>query len=90
MGYEYEEIRARLTRMLRRAPCWYVAFVDSMAGPAVPGGQVLELQERLLLGSAGLPPDKVEAQVATVRKLVELVRAQDYTGARARAPSAGG
>jgi uncharacterized protein len=62
-----------------------VAFVVSMAGPAVPGDQVLELQERLLLGAAGLPPDQVEAQVAAVRELVGLVRAEDYTGARAPA-----
>ncbi|MGH3962653.1 MAG: alpha/beta hydrolase family protein [Pseudonocardiaceae bacterium] len=62
--------------------CANVSFVVMMAGSAVPGDQVLELQERLLLGAAGLPPEQVEAQVATVRKLVELVAAQDYTGAR--------
>jgi pimeloyl-ACP methyl ester carboxylesterase len=65
--------------------CADVAFVVLMAGPAVPGDQVLELQERLVLGAAGRPPEQVEAQVATVRKLVGLLRTQDYTGARAPA-----
>lgn len=62
-----------------------VAFAVSMAGPAVPGDQVLELQERLLLGSAGRSPEQVEAQVATVRKFFGLLRAEDYTRARALA-----
>ncbi|MGH8917879.1 MAG: alpha/beta hydrolase family protein, partial [Actinomycetes bacterium] len=62
-----------------------VAFVISMAGPAVPGDQVLELQERRVLGTAGLPPDQVEAQIATVRKLVGLLRVEDYSGARVSA-----
>ncbi|MGH3902381.1 MAG: alpha/beta hydrolase [Pseudonocardiaceae bacterium] len=62
-----------------------IAFVVSMAGAAVPGDQVLELQERLVLDASGLPPDQIEAQVAAVRKLIGLLRAEDYIGARAPA-----
>ncbi|WP_181783210.1 alpha/beta hydrolase family protein [Pseudonocardia pini] len=62
-----------------------IAFAVLMAGPAVPGGDVLIEQNELLLAAAGLPPDQVAAQVDGVRQLVERFRAGDREGARALA-----
>jgi uncharacterized protein len=58
-----------------------VAFVVSMAGPAVPGEDVLVAQNRLLAEAAGAPPEQVEAQVAFIKELVGLLRAEDYAAA---------
>ncbi|HYH32504.1 MAG TPA: alpha/beta fold hydrolase [Pseudonocardia sp.] len=59
-----------------------VAFVVTMAGPAVSGEDVLVLQNRLLLEAAGAPAARVEDQVAYVEDLIGLLRAQDYAAAR--------
>lgn len=59
-----------------------VAFMIMLAGPAVPGDQVLELQNRLIFEQAGASPDQVEAQASYVRELTRLLRARDYAGAR--------
>ena len=45
-----------------------VAFVVLMAGPTVPGDQVLEAQNRLMLAAAGQTPAQIEAQIATIRQ----------------------
>jgi fermentation-respiration switch protein FrsA (DUF1100 family) len=58
-----------------------IAFVVLMAGPAVPGDQVLEAQNRLMLAAAGQTPAQIEAQIATIREGVGLLRAEDYAGA---------
>lgn len=58
-----------------------VAFVVLMAGPAVPGDQVLEAQNRLMLAAAGQTPAQIEARIATIREGVGLLRAEDYAGA---------
>ncbi|MEQ3553159.1 prolyl oligopeptidase family serine peptidase [Pseudonocardia nematodicida] len=60
------------------------AFAILMAGAAVGGQEVLELQNRLLLEAAGAA-DQVEDQVAFVRRYGALVRAGDVDGARALA-----
>ena len=60
-----------------------VAFVIMMAGPAVSGEEVLALQNRLLFEAAGAPPDQVDAQVAYVHELADLLRAGDYPAAEA-------
>jgi len=62
-----------------------VAFVVLMAGPAVPGGQVLEAQNRFMLEAAGLPPGVVDAQLGAIRKVLGQLRAEDYGGAAASA-----
>ncbi|OLS99372.1 hypothetical protein BJF90_39165 [Pseudonocardia sp. CNS-004] len=62
-----------------------LAFVIMMAGPAASGEEVLALQNQLLLESAGAPPELVGNQVAYVRTLVALLRAEDYDRARALA-----
>jgi pimeloyl-ACP methyl ester carboxylesterase len=62
-----------------------VAFVVLLAAPAVPGEEVLVLQNRLLYESAGFPPEEVEAQLRFIRELAALLRAEDYDAARALA-----
>jgi uncharacterized protein len=59
-----------------------VDFAVLMAGPAVPGGDVLIEQNQLLLTAAGLPPDQVSAQVSAVRALVAQVRSGNLDAAR--------
>jgi uncharacterized protein len=56
-----------------------------MAGPAASGEEVLAAQNQLLLEAAGAPPEIVSDQVAYVRMLVALLRAEDYQRARALA-----
>jgi uncharacterized protein len=62
-----------------------IAFAVLMAGPAASGEEVLVQQNQLLLESAGAPPEVVAHQVAYVRELVALLRAEDYEGAWALA-----
>jgi dienelactone hydrolase len=60
-----------------------IAFAVMIAGPAAHGEEVLVEQNRLLLESAGAPPEAIEYQVAFVRELARLLRAEDYDTARA-------
>ncbi|GAA2564733.1 alpha/beta hydrolase family protein [Pseudonocardia hydrocarbonoxydans] len=59
-----------------------VAFVVSMAGPAVPGEDVLILQNRLLREQAGAPSADTEAYLAFLDRFVDLLRAGDVDAAR--------
>lgn len=59
-----------------------VAFVVLLAGPAASGEDVLILQNRTLLQAAGASPEQVEAQVASVREVIEALRAQAYAAVR--------
>ncbi|MGH3964319.1 MAG: alpha/beta hydrolase family protein [Pseudonocardiaceae bacterium] len=65
-----------------------VAFVILMSGPAVPGEDVLVLQNRLLFQAAGAPPEQIETQVEYVREMVGLLRAEDYQAAETLARGA--
>ncbi|MFB9386903.1 alpha/beta hydrolase family protein [Pseudonocardia petroleophila] len=67
-----------LAPLVAREAAGKVAFVVLMAGPAVSGEDVLVRQNERLLAQAGSPPAEVETQVAYVRELVALLRAQDY------------
>jgi pimeloyl-ACP methyl ester carboxylesterase len=60
----------------RQAP-GAVAFTVLMAGPAVSGEDVLLRQNELLLAQAG-SPEAVEAQIAFLREVVALLRAEEY------------
>jgi len=59
-----------------------VAFVILMAAPAVPGLEVLLLQNRLLFERAGAPREAVQAQLAYLRRLTRLLEQHDYVAAR--------
>lgn len=60
-----------------------IAFVVLMAGPAVPGGQVLERQQQTLLAASGAPQQQIDAAVTAARERTELLRVQDFAGATA-------
>jgi pimeloyl-ACP methyl ester carboxylesterase len=62
-----------------------VAFVVSLAGPAVSGEEVLVAQNRALFTQLGRPAAEAEAQVGYVRELARLLRAGDTEAARALA-----
>ncbi|MFD8247856.1 alpha/beta hydrolase family protein [Nocardia sp. NPDC059691] len=59
-----------------------VAFAVLMAGPGVPGSDVLVEQTRLLATANGTPPDQVETQVRDMAELSALLKAGDLDGAR--------
>lgn len=58
-----------------------IAFVVLMAGPAVPGDQVVERQQELLLAASGLAQEQIDAAVSAARERAELLRSGDITGA---------
>jgi uncharacterized protein len=60
-----------------------VAFVVLMAGPAVPGDQLLEAQNRLILAAAGQTPEQIEPQIASIQEMVARLRVADFAGAAA-------
>ncbi|MEC3958494.1 alpha/beta fold hydrolase [Nocardia sp. CDC153] len=59
-----------------------VAFVIMMAGPAVPGSDVLVLQNRLILTAEGASAAEVDKQVGFSDTLATLLRAGDLTAAK--------
>lgn len=61
-----------------------VAFVVSMAGPAVSGEDVLIRQNRLLREQAGAPAAETDAYLAFLAEFTDLLRAGDVEAARAR------
>ncbi len=58
-----------------------IAFVVLMAGPAVPGDQVVERQQQILLAASGVPQEQIDAAVTAGRERTELLRAHDFAGA---------
>lgn len=50
-----------------------VAFVVLMAGPGVPGGQIIAAQQRLLLQASGYSKEKVEQNAALQQQIMALV-----------------
>jgi len=62
-----------------------VAFVISMAGPAVSGEEVLVVQNRLIRAQAGLPAPDIEAYVGFIREFTALLRAGQRDAALAAA-----
>jgi uncharacterized protein len=58
-----------------------IAFAVLLAGPAVPGEELLVRQNQLVLESAGAAPEQVDAQTAFVRELVRRLRDEDYEAA---------
>ncbi|MGQ4596720.1 alpha/beta fold hydrolase [Nocardia sp. R6R-6] len=59
-----------------------VAFAILMAGPGVPGSDVLVEQTRLIATADGAPPDQVNTQVREVSELAALLKAGDLAGAK--------
>ncbi|MVU82100.1 alpha/beta fold hydrolase [Nocardia sp. ET3-3] len=59
-----------------------VAFVIMMAGPAVPGSDVLVVQNRLILTAQGASAEEVDKQVAYISTMSTLLRAGDLEAAK--------
>ncbi|QIS14747.1 alpha/beta hydrolase family protein [Nocardia arthritidis] len=60
-----------------------VAFVISMAGPSVLGGDVLVEQTKLIGAAEGTPADQIDTEVRYNTELTRLLRAGDIEGAKA-------
>ncbi|MGK8523532.1 alpha/beta hydrolase family protein [Nocardia asteroides] len=59
-----------------------VAFAVLMAGPGVPGADVLTEQTRLIATANGAPADQVDARVRDITELAALLEAGDVAGAK--------
>ncbi|MTE13970.1 alpha/beta fold hydrolase [Nocardia sp. CT2-14] len=59
-----------------------VAFVIMMAGPSVPGSDVLVEQNRLILTAQGATPEQISQQVAFSSTLATLLRSGDLEAAK--------
>ncbi|MEU2251700.1 alpha/beta fold hydrolase [Nocardia xishanensis] len=74
-----------LAPMVAAQPDSGVAFAILMAGPTVPGGDVLIEQTRALLAANGAPPEEIDKQVRETTEMVELLKKGDLEGAKALA-----
>ncbi|MFB8004565.1 alpha/beta hydrolase family protein [Nocardia sp. NPDC056000] len=59
-----------------------IAFAILMAGPSVRGSEVLIEQNRLILAAGGATQEQVDAQVAYITGLTEVMRGGDVEAAR--------
>ncbi|MGV9415099.1 alpha/beta hydrolase family protein [Nocardia sp. NPDC003693] len=59
-----------------------VAFTITLAGPAVPGADVVLEQTRLIMAAEGAPPERIDAEIATLATLNDLLRSGDLDAAR--------
>ncbi|MET7767710.1 alpha/beta fold hydrolase [Nocardia sp. NPDC005366] len=60
-----------------------VAFAILMAGPAVPGDQVLVEQTRVIMAANGASAENIDKQVGETAELAALLKAGDLEGAKA-------
>ncbi|WP_433657186.1 alpha/beta hydrolase family protein [Nocardia sp. CA-128927] len=60
-----------------------VAFAILMAGPGVPGSDVLVEQTRLIAAAGGAPADEVDTQVRQTAELAALLKVGDLASAKA-------
>ncbi|SNY88438.1 hypothetical protein SAMN04244553_5410 [Nocardia amikacinitolerans] len=74
-----------LAPMVAARPDSGVAFAILMAGPTVPGGDVLIEQTRAILAANGVPPEEIDKQVRDTTEMVALLKAGDLEGAKALA-----
>ncbi|MFF0490782.1 alpha/beta hydrolase family protein [Nocardia sp. NPDC004068] len=66
-----------LAPLVAERPDSGVAFVIMLAGPAVPGDEVLMEQNRAMLTASGATPEELRKQVEFIGTLTTLVRAGD-------------
>ncbi|MEV5836129.1 alpha/beta fold hydrolase [Nocardia sp. NPDC052112] len=71
-----------LAPMVASRPDSGVAFAILMAGPSVPGWEVLIEQNRALLSAAGAPRSRIDDQVAYITDWTNLVRSGDLAAAK--------
>ncbi|TCJ99314.1 alpha/beta hydrolase family protein [Nocardia alba] len=72
-----------LAPMVAALPGTDIAFAILMAGPSVPGADVLIEQNKVIMASTGSPQNQIDQQVAYVAEWSRLLRAGDIEGARA-------
>ncbi|MGA7162271.1 MAG: alpha/beta fold hydrolase [Bacteroidota bacterium] len=56
-----------------------VAFIVMMAGPALPGDQILYLQDSLVSTAMGIPPEEIQKELRLNRTLYSLIRIESDT-----------
>ncbi|MCA2206649.1 MULTISPECIES: alpha/beta fold hydrolase [Nocardia] len=59
-----------------------IAFAILMAGPSVPGADVLIEQNKVIMAASGAPQDKIDQQVDYLTKWTAMLRAGDLEGAQ--------
>ncbi|NNH72115.1 alpha/beta hydrolase [Nocardia uniformis] len=59
-----------------------VAFTILIAGPAVPGADVLLEQNRLIMAAQGATPEEISEQIDFLTGLIDIVRTGDLAAAR--------
>ncbi|MFI6568790.1 alpha/beta hydrolase family protein [Nocardia fluminea] len=72
-----------LAPMVAALPGSDIAFAVLMAGPSVPGADVLIEQNKVIMASTGTPQEQIDQQVAYVSEWSRLLRAGDTAGAAA-------
>jgi fermentation-respiration switch protein FrsA (DUF1100 family) len=66
-----------------------VAFIVLMAGPGLPGEDILLMQQRLILQAGGAPPAALDKAAAMNRQVLDIVRTTaDVTEAKAKVQAA--
>ncbi|MFF2086184.1 alpha/beta hydrolase family protein [Nocardia sp. NPDC058176] len=74
-----------LAPLIAARPDSNIAFAILMAGPSVPGADVLIEQNEVIMASSGAPQEQIDAQVRFVTEWTALLRAGDTEGAKAYA-----
>ncbi|MFD3591511.1 alpha/beta hydrolase family protein [Nocardia sp. NPDC058640] len=72
-----------LAPLVAAGPESNVAFAVLMAGPSVPGADVLIEQNKVVMASAGAPQADIDAQVRFLTEWTALLNAGDTAGAKA-------
>jgi uncharacterized protein len=67
-----------ITAILGADPNSGIAFIVSVAGPAVSGREVLLLQNRLILVASGLSEEYIDSQIEFLSKAFDLVIERDW------------
>ncbi|MFI6773997.1 alpha/beta hydrolase family protein [Nocardia sp. NPDC050412] len=71
-----------LAPLVASRPVSGVAFAILMAGPSVPGWEVLIEQNRALLSAAGAPQSRIDDQVTYITDWTNLIRSGDLAAAK--------
>ncbi|MBH0781370.1 alpha/beta hydrolase family protein [Nocardia bovistercoris] len=72
-----------LAPLVAAAPESGVAFAVLMAGPSVPGSDVLVEQTKVIMAANGATPQDIDTEVANTAEMSRLLRAGDVEGAKA-------
>lgn len=62
-----------------------VSFIVLLAGPGLPGEQILDMQRNLIAKAAGVPSDVIDAQNRMAEKVMSLIKSRSATSDDIRA-----